>query len=109
VPIDRRFRIADLIKHEIAKLLLEKSRDPRFVFVSVVSVEVSKDYSHAKVFVTVLEDQDKDAVLKALNKAASFFKYQLAHTLNMRTTPDLCFYYDDTFRQSQRISELLKK
>jgi ribosome-binding factor A len=106
---DRQIRIADQIKHEIGRLLLKESRDPRFSLVSVTAVEVSKDYSHAQVFVTLLNDQDKQVVIKALNKAAGFFRFQLAHSLNLRTTPRLHFHYDDTLRQGQKIIELLAK
>lgn len=106
---DRRLRVADLIRHEIARLLLEQSRDPRFAFVSVVSVEISNDYSNAKVYVTLLNDADQKEVMKALKNASGFFRFQLAQNLNLRTTPKLYFHYDDTLRQGQKITELLNK
>ncbi len=106
---DRRVRIADLIKEELARLLLTDSKDPRFGFVSVTSVEVVKDYSNAQVFVTILNDQEVAEVIKALNKASGYFRYQLAHTLNLRTTPKLYFHYDETIKQGQKIMSLLRQ
>jgi ribosome-binding factor A len=105
---DRRVRVTDLIKHELAKLLLS-SQDPRFGFVSISQVEISKDYANAKVFVTILDDEKIGEIMAALKKAAGFFRHELAATVNMRTTPKLHFYYDDTLRRGQKIDELLKK
>lgn len=108
-PFDRRLRVADLLKQELAKLLQESSHDPRFSFVSVSAIEISKDYSCAKVYVTVLNDTKLHETIRALNKAAGYFRYQLAHRVNFRTTPKLRFHYDDTITRGQRISQLLRK
>jgi ribosome-binding factor A len=105
---DRRLRVADLIKHQLGNLVLH-SKDPRFSFVSISSVEISRDYSHAKIFVTTLNDKEVKETIAALNKAAGFFRHELATTLNLRTTPKLHFHFDNTLRQGQRILELLKK
>lgn len=106
---DRKRRVADLIKQEIAKLLIKEVRDPRFAFVTVTEVEVSKDYSHAKIFVTVLDEFKIEETIKALNKASGFFRYQLAHLVNMRTTPKLYFVYDESVARGQRVSKLLQE
>lgn len=105
---DRKVRVGDLIKHELAKLLLA-SKDPRFTFASITSVEVSNDYANAKVFVSLLDENMVDEVMPALNKAAGFFRFQLAKQVNLRTTPRLHFHYDNTLAQGQKINDLLKK
>lgn len=106
---ERQSRVADHIKEELGKLLLSHSRDPRFSFVSISAIELAKDYSRAKVFVTVLDDKQVDEVIAALNKAAGFFRRELAHRVNLRTTPKLHFQYDASLQQGQKISELLAK
>lgn len=105
---DRKLRVADLLKREIGQLLLQHSQDPRFAFVSLTSVEISKDYAHAKIFVTLLNEKETASTVKALNNAASFFRRELARKVNLRTTPKLHFYYDETLHRGHRISELLK-
>jgi ribosome-binding factor A len=105
----RKLRVADLLKHQLAELLINTTHDPRFKFVSISAVEISRDYSYAKVFVTTLDDSKVDDILKALNKAAGFLRYQLAQTVNLRRTPKLHFFYDETIYQGQKISELLQK
>jgi ribosome-binding factor A len=105
----RKLRVADLLKHQLAELLINTSHDPRFKFVSISAVEISHDYSYAKVFVTALDDSKVEDILMALNKAAGFLRHQLAQTVNLRRTPKLHFFYDETICQGQKISELLQK
>lgn len=106
---DRRLRVADLLRQELAKLLQGHTHDPRFSFVSISSIELSKDYSYAKVFVTILDDAKLKEIMVALNNASGFFRHQLANNVNLRTTPRLHFSYDNTIKQGQRISQLLSK
>jgi ribosome-binding factor A len=106
---DRRLRIADLMKHELGKLLLSHSHDPRFTFVSITSIDISKDYSHAKVYVTILDEEKTEEIMAALNKAAGFFRHHLAQAVNLRSTPKLIFHFDETIRKGQRISQLLSQ
>lgn len=106
---DRRLRVADHLKNELANLLLGHSHDPRFKFVSITAIEIAKDYSQAKVFVSILNESKIEETLVALNKAAGFFRRELAQNVNLRSTPRLHFYYDDTILTGNRISELLSK
>jgi ribosome-binding factor A len=106
---DRRLRVADLMRHEIGKLLISQSHDPRFKFVSVSEIEISKDYANAKVYVTMLNDDQITETLAALNKAAGYFRRELAQAINLRSTPKLHFHYDDSIRRGRRIADLLSK
>lgn len=106
---DRRVRVADLIKQELGKLILEQSQDPRFAFVSINSVEIARDYSNAKVYVTLLNDNCVKETIKALNKAAGFFRTKLAKQINLRSTPKLHFIFDESLLQGLKISQLLKQ
>lgn len=106
---ERKSRVADHLRQELGRLLLSHSRDPRFSFVSITTIDLAKDYSHAKVFVTVLDDDQINDTLVALNKAAGFFRRELAHRVNLRTTPKLHFFYDETLRRGDKISRLLSK
>jgi len=69
----RTARIADFLKRELGSLIQLELRDPRIGMVSVTDAEVSRDLSHAKIFVTVMgKDNAEEAAesLAALNKAA---------------------------------------
>jgi len=105
-------RIADYIRKELGLLIQREMRDPRVFMTSVTDVEVSRDFSHAKVFVTVLgkdsAEEAKDAIT-ALNKAAGFLRTQIAKNNTARTTPQLRFYYDSSVNRGQQLSALIDK
>lgn len=105
-------RVADFLKRELASLIQFEVRDPRVGMVSVTDVEVSRDMSHAKVFVTVLgketEEESADSI-EALNQAAGFLRSQVAKSNNARTTPKLRFYFDSSVGRGQYLSNLIDK
>lgn len=105
-------RVADFIKQELALLIQQEVRDPRLGIVSVTDVEVSRDLSHAKVFVTEIgkeSEQEADDSIKVLNNAAGFLRSQLARSNNARTTPRLRFYFDSSVGRGQKLSALIEK
>lgn len=101
-------RINDTIKRELAILIQQSLNDPRIGMVSVTAVKVSKDLSHAKVFVSFLEE-GKAVVegIAALNHASTFLRYQLAQRIDLRVMPLLRFYYDDSLLRASRITSLI--
>src|SRR5690554_4776367 len=74
-------RIGYQMQRELASLIQREVKDPRLVFITITAVEVSRDLSHAKVFITVMDkDDDQDAVkinLRILNDASGFLRMQL--------------------------------
>ena len=103
-------RVGDFLKRELASLIQFEVRDPRVGMVSVTDVEVSRDMSHAKVFVTVLgkETQEETAEsIEVLNQAAGFLRTQVAKSNNARTTPKLRFYFDSSVGRGQQLSKLI--
>lgn len=106
---DRTQRIGDLIQKELAQMLLTDMQDDRFRSVTIVGVNVAKDLSYAKVFVTVLIDDEakiKETV-KALNHAAKRLRFNLAKIVDLRVMPELKFVYDDSTARGFRISSLI--
>lgn len=105
-------RVADFLQQELANLIQFEVRDPRVGMVSITAVDVSRDLSHAKVFVTVMgKDNEEEAAesLEALNKAAGFLRSQLARSNNARTTPRLKFYFDESVGRGRYLSGLIDK
>ena len=118
-------RVADFLKKELGTLIQLQIRDPRVGMVSITDVEVSRDLSHAKVFVTVMNSGLKNSEpnvaeplgeldkleieenLKALNKAAGYLRSLLAKRLRLRTTPRLQFFYDGSIVRGQQLSSLI--
>lgn len=101
-------RLGEQIQRELAQLIQQELQDPRLGMVTVSAVEVSRDLSNAKVFITVLgENADVDASLKVLNKAAGFLRHELGQRLIMRSLPNLRFVYDASLERGNRLSSLI--
>lgn len=103
-------RIADFLKRELALLIQNELRDPRIGMVSVNDVQVSRDLSYAKIFVTFLgvdgEEQASEP-LAVLNRAAGFLRSQIAVDSNMRIIPKLRFHFDSSIERGRHLSSLI--
>jgi ribosome-binding factor A len=100
-------RLGDLIQREVSDLIRLEVRDPRVGMITVTSVDVSPDMSHAKVFFTVLEKDKLQDTLHGLRRAAGFLRSQLAQRIKMYTTPELRFEYDESVERGDRLSRLI--
>ncbi len=101
-------RIAEQIQRELSDIIRLELKDPRVGMVTITDVEVTQDYSHAKVFFTQLGDEDKiEEASGALQHAAGFLRSQLAHRLKLRTVPELHFKYDVSVERGMRLSRLI--
>jgi ribosome-binding factor A len=101
-------RVADLIKVEIADLLLKAVKDPRIGSVTITGVKVTDDLRTARVFfVEMGKDTCSQTVLTGLGKAAGFLRRELSRRLQLRHVPELLFTYDPSFAYGNRIDSLL--
>jgi len=101
-------RLADQIQRDLAELIRSELKDPRVNLVTITDVEVSADYSHAKVFFTSLRgDEAAGAALEGLRSAAGFLRSRLAKVLRIRTVPELHFEYDESIQRGARLSRLI--
>lgn len=99
-------RVAEQIQRELAELIRLEVKDPRVGMVTITAVEVARDYSHAKVFYTTLEGDNK-AVQQGLERAGGFLRSQLAHAMKLRITPQLHFTYDASIERGAHLSQLI--
>ena len=106
-------RIGDQMQRELALLIQREVKDPRLGLVTITGVEVSRDVSHAKVFITVMgKDTDEDAVVgsvRILNDASGFLRMQLGKAMKLRTVPALHFHYDASVRRGVELSSLIER
>jgi ribosome-binding factor A len=111
-PSQRQLRVAEQIRGVISEtlhqghfheeILVEHARD-----VTVGGVDVSPDLKNAKVFVMSLHQGDLEDLLIALNDNAHYFQKEINRKLNIKFTPKVRFFEDDSFAEAQRIEELL--
>lgn len=103
-------RMGGQIQRELALIVQQEIRDPRVGFVTISAVELSRDLSHAKVFITVMDPaQDVAETLKVLNKASGFLRKLLGQRMVMRSLPELRFTYDKSLDEGSRIDALLHR
>lgn len=104
----RTLRVAEQIRRELADLIGLEVKDPRVGMVTLTDVEVTADYSHAKVFFTTLGDGDQIAEASAgLNNAAGFLRHELGRRIKLRSIPQLHFTYDESVERGIRLSQLI--
>lgn len=103
-------RVGDMIKSEIAMLLLRKVKDPRLTGVSIVNAEVTRDLRRAIVYYSILgDDRQVEKAVEGLNRAKGFFRSHLARELGMRATPELVFKRDLSMEYQEKMERLLKE
>jgi ribosome-binding factor A len=103
-------RVADLIRMEIADLLLKQVRDPRIGSVTITGVKVTDDLRTARIFFVELgKDQCSEEVLAGLGKAAGFLRRELGRRIQLRLVPELLFSYDPSFAYGDRIERLISE
>jgi len=114
----RRSRINDAVKEELSSILRE-IKDPRIVenFVTITAADVAPDMKNAKIYFSSLADDNLAAegklspenkeILKGLNSAAGFMRRELARRLNLRATPELTFWYDESMKHGAKINTIL--
>jgi len=106
--LSRVFRVADQIQRELATLIQNEIGDPRLRLVTLTGVEVTRDYSHAKVFFSVLgEAENVQSAKEGLEHANGFLRSQLARKIKLRVTPQLHFLYDESIERGVRLSKLI--
>jgi ribosome-binding factor A len=100
-------RLGDLMQRELSELIRLELRDPRVGMITLTSVDVSPDMSHAKVFFTMLEKDKLEDTLHGLKRSAGFLRSQLARRMSMYTTPELRFVYDESVERGDHLSRLI--
>jgi ribosome-binding factor A len=110
MPTIRQAKVGEMIKRELAELLQKELRDPRLHMVSITDVDVARDFTVAKVYISVLgEAAEKAAALKALQGASGYLRGHLGRVMDMRTIPALSFRYDTGIERGVRMYELLQE
>ncbi len=106
---NKNLQVNEIVLRELSQIIREDVKDPRIApMTSVVSVEVAPDLKTAKVYISVLGDEEAgEKTLKGLKSSAGFIRGKLAHTVNLRHTPELTFLLDQSIAYGVRMSHLI--
>ena len=107
----RQQRVAEQIRRELAVLIQQEVRDPRVGMATVSAVEISRDLSCAKIFVTILDTQEdpekRQVSLNILNNSTRFLRGQLGRRMQLRTVPSIRFFCDQSLQRGNYLSYLI--
>ncbi|MDO9465622.1 MAG: 30S ribosome-binding factor RbfA [bacterium] len=97
-------RINQSLKREISKILLTDMNDIAVKFVTINRVEVSSDLHYAKVYlIPPGEGSDKNRIMRHIRQASGFIRTRIAHSMDLRVTPEFHFIYDKAFEDGMRV------
>ncbi|MBE0470285.1 MAG: 30S ribosome-binding factor RbfA [Methyloprofundus sp.] len=107
----RSSRVSSQMQKELAIILQQGIKDPRIGFITVNEVELSKDLTSAKVYITALgaDEQGQKDNVKLLNEAAPYIRSEVGKRMRLRSVPYIKFHYDTSFEKGMRVSELLSQ
>ncbi len=106
---NRAERVSGLLRRELARLIQSELKDPAIGFIGLSDVEVSRDISYARVFVTVFDSAQAPASVKALNRACGYLRRRLGQELRMRQIPELKFFHDASVETGRHVESLIAK
>ncbi len=106
-PYKRSARVGDLIREEVADIIMHKLKDPRLGFITVTEARVSDDLRHAQVYVSILEDTKKDETFKILASSAKFIRSELSKRVKIKFIPALIFKLDKSVEYGAKIDKIL--
>jgi ribosome-binding factor A len=108
MPDARMRRVDEAVRAVISDAIAKDLQDPRVGFVTVTAVKTSPDLRHARVYVSVLGDeQARSDTLEGLRSGHGFLQGRVAAELSLRNTPTITFEYDESIDRGMRITQLI--
>ena len=103
-------RVNEEVKRHVDAILREELHDPRVKGTfSVTRAEVTRDLRYAKVYISILKDEDREDMMEALKKAAGFVRRSLGKRMIIRYAPEILFEDDHNIEYGIHIADVLKK
>ncbi len=104
-------RISEEVRRVVSDLLFNGLKDPRVSSMTTLNrVEVSRDLSFAKIYVSVLgDDKEKEETINGLNSAKGFIRKEIGNRIDLRHTPTPIFILDESIEQAINLSKLISE
>ncbi|MBP7600767.1 MAG: 30S ribosome-binding factor RbfA [Thermoflexales bacterium] len=101
-------RISELVRARLTVLLESRVNDPRIAGITVTDVEVTADTRYARVYYSLIGDDEAKALAqRGLDSASGFLRHELGQTLRTKRTPELTFIHDESLERGERMAHLL--
>ena len=102
-------RLNNSFVEHISRIIRTEIKDERINFVTITACKITNDLSFAKVYVTVLNDKERDNVIKLLNKASNFIERELSKRIEIRKMPNISFVYDESLEYAANIENIIER
>lgn len=107
---DRIDRISEEVRRELDHIIREDVRDPRVQGTySITHADVTRDLRYCKVWISVLEEEYREPMIRALEKAKGYIRRELGRRVQLRYVPELLFEADTNMEYAAKIDTMLKK
>lgn len=100
-------KVADVVWRCLAYSLQKSVADPRLQTLTITGVDVSTDLRHARVYVSMHDEGNKEEMMAALEKAGPYLRRLVSSETELRVAPALHFYYDESVTHGFHISKLI--
>ena len=105
----RAIRVGDILLKELADLLMRRVRDPRVTGVTLTGIRVSNDLKHAKVYFSLIGDEQAIMeVQEGLESAKGFIKREIGQRMELKYVPDIVFKHDPSLATGERMEKLFQ-
>lgn len=101
--------VGNTIMRDISDILRKHAANKYLQEVTVTAVELSADLSYAKIYYTVLNDDNFNEVEEALDSSVGFVRTELAKVIEMKKVPELKFIYDSSVEYGEKIENVIKE
>ena len=103
-------RISEQVRREVDRIIREDISDPRVQGTfSVTRADVTRDLRYAKIYVSILEEENRKPMMAALKKAAGFVRHQLRENMIIRSSPEILFELDQNIEYGIHLAPVLKQ
>jgi ribosome-binding factor A len=106
-PYKRSARVSDLIRQEVADIIMNRIKHKTLGFITITGAKVSDDLRNATIYMSVLDPGENEKTLKKLKSAASFIRSELGKRLKMKFVPNLTFRIDESIEYGRKIDTIL--
>lgn len=102
-------RVNQLIKEELGRILAEELDLPRDILLTVMNVETVRDFSLAKIWLSIFPTGKREEIFKIINKEKANIRKILSHKIILKTMPQIKFLIDESEDKREAINDLFKK
>jgi ribosome-binding factor A len=103
-------RVAALLQEEVSRYLLFELKNADLGFITITHVKMSDDLRHARIFFSVLGEQDRvEHTVRQLTHLTGQIRGEMGHRLGLRYVPEIQFSYDDSAAYAAHIQDVIEK